>query len=226
MIHVLTGMLRVGPLKVPAGSTITIPRDGGGLVGPRAEPFGSALGSVDSLPVGLMPGWKDCCHAEAFSGGVPSCAIKDACSGRIVGYSMDARMTSALAVTALRNAIARRAPADTVVHSDRGSQFRSHAYVHELRAAGLIGSMGPGRRLRGQRGDGIVLLAAAKERSGSTSLGNPRPATDRDHHLDRTDLPPPTAPRPSRQTHPYRVRDPQPGRSRGLTTPTQTSQLK
>jgi putative transposase len=34
------------------------------------------------------------------------CAIKDACSGRIVGYSLDARMTADLAVTALRNAVA------------------------------------------------------------------------------------------------------------------------
>lgn len=49
------------------------------------------------------------------------CAIKDACSGRIVGYSMDSRMKAALAV-ALRNAIALRSPAGTVVvHSDRGS---------------------------------------------------------------------------------------------------------
>jgi transposase InsO family protein len=70
------------------------------------------------------------------------CAVKDACSGRIVGYSMDGRMPAALAVAALRSAIVRRAPAGTVVHSDRGSQFRSHAYVHELRAAGLHGSMG------------------------------------------------------------------------------------
>ncbi len=36
------------------------------------------------------------------------CAIKDVHSGRIVGYSMDARMTASLAVTALRNAIAHR----------------------------------------------------------------------------------------------------------------------
>ena len=51
------------------------------------------------------------------------CAIKDACSGRIVGYSMGSRMKAALAVAALRNAIALRAPAGTVVvHSDRGSQ--------------------------------------------------------------------------------------------------------
>jgi putative transposase len=51
------------------------------------------------------------------------CAIKDVYSNRIVGYSMDARMTASLAVSALRNAIALRSPAATaVVHSDRGSQ--------------------------------------------------------------------------------------------------------
>jgi putative transposase len=56
------------------------------------------------------------------------CAIKDVYSNRIVGYSMDARMTAALAVSALRNAVALRCPAGTaVVHSDRGSQFRSTA---------------------------------------------------------------------------------------------------
>jgi len=70
------------------------------------------------------------------------CAIKDACSGRIVGYSMNSRMKSSLAVAALRNAIALRAPVGTMVHSDRGSQFRSHAYLRALRAADLSGSMG------------------------------------------------------------------------------------
>jgi transposase InsO family protein len=50
------------------------------------------------------------------------CAIKDIYSNRIAGYSMDARMTAGLAVSALRNAIALRSPAGTVVvHSDRGS---------------------------------------------------------------------------------------------------------
>jgi putative transposase len=70
------------------------------------------------------------------------CAIKDVCSNRIVGYSMNHRMTAALAVSALRNAIALRSPAGTIVHSDRGSQFRSHAFVRMLRANGLVGSMG------------------------------------------------------------------------------------
>ncbi|MDQ1537346.1 MAG: putative transposase [Actinomycetota bacterium] len=52
-------------------------------------------------------------------------------------------MTSQLAVDALTNAIALRRPAaGTVVHSDRGREFRSQAYVHELHRHRLRGSMG------------------------------------------------------------------------------------
>jgi transposase InsO family protein len=70
------------------------------------------------------------------------CAVKDACSNRIVGYSMDSRMTAALAVSALHNAIALRGSADTIVHSDRGSQFRSHVFVRAIKDRRLRGSMG------------------------------------------------------------------------------------
>jgi len=51
-------------------------------------------------------------------------------------------MTAQLAVDALEHAVLRRRPTATIVHSDRGSQFRSHAFVHALRAHGLHGSMG------------------------------------------------------------------------------------
>jgi len=72
------------------------------------------------------------------------CAVKDACSKRIVGYSMADRMTSQLAVDALANAVSLRRPQtdQLVVHSDRGSQFRSHAFVQRLRRHRLHGSMG------------------------------------------------------------------------------------
>ena len=70
------------------------------------------------------------------------CAIKDVCSNRIVGYAMNDRMTAQLAVSALRNAIALRSPVGTIVHSDRGSQFRSHAFVRTIKHNGLVGSMG------------------------------------------------------------------------------------
>jgi putative transposase len=70
------------------------------------------------------------------------CALKDLWSNRIVGYSIDARMTASLAVTALSNAVALRDPSGTIVHSDRGSQFRSTVFVAALKRHGLKGSMG------------------------------------------------------------------------------------
>ena len=71
------------------------------------------------------------------------CAIKDVFSGRIVGYSMDSRMKARLAVNALDNALSRRRDAaGCIVHSDRGSQFRSRKFVHALNRHHLIGSMG------------------------------------------------------------------------------------
>ena len=71
------------------------------------------------------------------------CAIKDVFSGRIVGYSMSDRMKARLAVNALKNAVIRRRDvAGCIVHSDRGSQFRSRIFVHALNRHHLIGSMG------------------------------------------------------------------------------------
>lgn len=70
------------------------------------------------------------------------CAIKDVYSNKIVGYSIDSRTTSSLAVNALADAITARTPEQTIVHPDRGSQFRSHAYVEALTAVVLRGSMG------------------------------------------------------------------------------------
>ncbi len=78
------------------------------------------------------------------------CAIKDVWSNRIVGYSIDSRMKSRLAVRALHNAVtnrlnqgcARTEIAGCVVHSDRGSQFRSRKFVRALKRHDLLGSMG------------------------------------------------------------------------------------
>jgi transposase InsO family protein len=71
------------------------------------------------------------------------CAIKDVWSNRIVGYSIDSRMKSRLAVNAVRNAVARRGGvAGCVLHTDRGSQFGSRKLVGELHRHDMIGSMG------------------------------------------------------------------------------------
>ena len=75
------------------------------------------------------------------------CAIKDVYSNRIVGYSIDSRMKSRIAVAALGNAVARRRAdganvAGCLLHTDRGSQFRSRKLVHQLNRHHMIGSMG------------------------------------------------------------------------------------
>jgi transposase InsO family protein/transposase-like protein len=75
------------------------------------------------------------------------CAIKDVYSNRIIGYSIDSRMKSRLAVAALGNAVARRHAqgaemAGCVLHTDRGSQFRSRKFVHALNRHTMVGSMG------------------------------------------------------------------------------------
>jgi putative transposase len=71
------------------------------------------------------------------------CAVKDVFSKRIVGYSIDSRMKSRLAVAALANAVARReSVAGCVLHSDRGSQFRSRKFVRALDRHQIVGSIG------------------------------------------------------------------------------------
>ena len=71
------------------------------------------------------------------------CAVNDVFSNRIVGYSIDSRMKSSLAVRALNNAVMRRGDvAGCVLHTDRGSQFRSRKLRCALDQHGMVGSMG------------------------------------------------------------------------------------
>lgn len=72
-----------------------------------------------------------------------ACAVKDVFAGKIVGYATGPRMTARLAVAALEDAVTRRGNvAGCIVHSDRGSQFRSRRFRKALRRHGLVGSMG------------------------------------------------------------------------------------
>ena len=85
----------------------------------------------------------DITEHKTAEGKLYCCAIKDACSGKIVGYSIDSRMKSRLAVQALENAVAMRGDvAGCIVHSDRGSQFRSRKMLRALARHRMVGSMG------------------------------------------------------------------------------------
>jgi len=72
-----------------------------------------------------------------------NCSIKDAFSNKIVGYAMAPRMKARLAVDALDMAVTHRGyPTGVIVHSDRGSQFRSNKFTKALKKYDLKGSMG------------------------------------------------------------------------------------
>ena len=72
------------------------------------------------------------------------CAIKDVFSNRIIGWAIDSRMKARLVVAAIEMAVARRDGdvAGCIVHSDRGSQFRSRKVQRALTRHQMVGSMG------------------------------------------------------------------------------------
>lgn len=72
------------------------------------------------------------------------CAIKDVCSNRIVGYSIDERMTAQLVLRALGSAVTRRGGhvAGCRLHADRGAQFRARTAQRTLFRHRMHGSMG------------------------------------------------------------------------------------
>lgn len=85
----------------------------------------------------------DITEHRTLEGKLYVCAVKDVFSNRIVGYSIDSRMKSRIAVNALNNAVSRRGDvAGCVLHTDRGSQFRSRKHVRALARHSMVGSMG------------------------------------------------------------------------------------
>jgi putative transposase len=77
-------------------------------------------------------------------GKVYCAAVMDACSRRIIGWSIDVSQKSELVIDAIGMAILRRRPeaSKTILHSDHGTQYTSWAFGKRLRDAGLLGSMG------------------------------------------------------------------------------------
>ena len=68
--------------------------------------------------------------------------VLDLYSRKIVGWSIRKRMTKELVIDTLEGAIKRRNPAPGLIcHSDRGSQYCSHAYQELLQKHGFLCSM-------------------------------------------------------------------------------------
>jgi len=133
------------------------------------------------------------------------CAIKDAFSNRIVGYSMDARMPAALAVAALTNALVTRDVASTIVHSDRGSSVSLQRFRQDAGTGRAPGIDGPGGDVCRQRRHGIVLLAAAEERSRHPTVDDQGGTPSGHRRVDRADLQPSPASTHPRTAHAGRI---------------------
>ena len=68
--------------------------------------------------------------------------VKDLYTKELVGYAINKRMTADLVCHALNMAIKNKRPAKKlIVHSDRGSQYCSHAYHKTIKQHQFIGSM-------------------------------------------------------------------------------------
>jgi putative transposase len=69
--------------------------------------------------------------------------ILDACSRKVVGWSMADHLRTELVTDALRMALWRRRPPSGVIHhSDRGSQYTALSFGERLKEAGVFPSMG------------------------------------------------------------------------------------
>jgi putative transposase len=116
-------------------------RGKGGKVGP---PVHDDLVRRDLTATGPDRLWlADITGHHTGQGKLYLCAVRDLWSNRIVGYCIDTVMKSRLAVTALDNAARRRGLAGCLVHTDRGSRFRSRKFVRALARHDMVGSAPP-----------------------------------------------------------------------------------
>jgi len=84
----------------------------------------------------------DITYIQTDEGWLYLAAILDAHTRKIVGWSMDERMTKKLVLDALEMAYKRQNPGCGLVHhSDRGSQYASAAYQRRLLSYQMIASM-------------------------------------------------------------------------------------
>jgi putative transposase len=100
----------------------------------------------DFAPAGPNESWcADITSIPTREGWLYLAVVEDLFSRMVVGWSMDATMTSRLVVDALGMAVLRRlkgsSSSDLVAHSDRGSQYASEHYQRLLAEEGIVCSM-------------------------------------------------------------------------------------
>lgn len=84
----------------------------------------------------------DITHVRTHEGWLYLAVVVDLFSRKVIGWSMQQRITKEIVLNALLMAVWRRNPKQKVmVHSDQGSQYTSHDWQAFLKSNGLEGSM-------------------------------------------------------------------------------------
>jgi putative transposase len=84
----------------------------------------------------------DITYIPTWAGFLYLAVVLDACSRRIVGWSMTTTLATQLVLGALNMALAVRRPKGVIHHSDQGSQYTSIEFGQRCREAGVRPSMG------------------------------------------------------------------------------------
>lgn len=117
----------------------------------RRLPRGARIGKPNSLDLvrrrfkadGPDRLWMtDITEHPTREGKIYCCAVIDAFSRMVVGWSIDSRQTGLLVTNALGMALNRRAPREGgIIHSDQGVQFASWVFSQKVTEAGLAPSV-------------------------------------------------------------------------------------
>ncbi|MEI2606954.1 IS3 family transposase [Erwinia aphidicola] len=119
-----------------------------GYRSPRARKGEASIVSPNRLQRQFNPDapderWvTDITYIRTHEGWLYLAVVVDLFSRKIIGWSMQSRMTKDIVLNALLMAVWRRNPQKQVlVHSDQGSQYTSHEWQSFLKSRGLEGSM-------------------------------------------------------------------------------------
>nr|WP_286103673.1 IS3 family transposase [Escherichia coli] len=119
-----------------------------GYRSPRARKGEASIMSPNRLQRQFNPDapderWvTDITYIRTHEGWLYLAVVVDLFSRKIIGWSMQSRMTKDIVLNALLMAVWRRNPEKQVlVHSDQGSQYTSHEWQSFLKTHGLEGSM-------------------------------------------------------------------------------------
>ena len=109
---------------------------------PKAEPFKNLLRQDFKADKPNQKWVSDFTYVPTDEGWLYLCTFIDLFSRRVVGWAVSSMLDRRLAIGALRNAVMNRRPkGELIIHTDRGCQYTSWDFRHEVKKIGGIQSM-------------------------------------------------------------------------------------